>query len=64
LSANELEDKEDVVQELKWQERRHKAFLGARDLRDRSTAAEAALWRELRGRKLAGLKFRRRHPFV
>ena len=27
------------------------------------TAAETVLWRELRNRRLGGLKFRRQHPF-
>lgn len=34
----------------------------ARKLRRRETNAEATLWRALRGRRLAGLKFRRQHP--
>jgi len=34
----------------------------ARTLRRRETAAERVLWESLRGRKLAGLKFRRQHP--
>ncbi|HXU83708.1 MAG TPA: endonuclease domain-containing protein [Polyangia bacterium] len=34
-----------------------------RDLRRESTSAEAVLWRLLRRRKVAGLKFRRQHPF-
>ena len=33
----------------------------ARDLRGAETAAERALWAELRGRKLDGLRFRRQH---
>ena len=39
----------------------------ARRLRRQMTPAETALWRELRGRRLAGLKFRRQHaigPFI
>lgn len=39
----------------------------ARLLRHEQTSAEAALWQALRGRRLAGLKFRRQHavgPFV
>jgi very-short-patch-repair endonuclease len=32
-----------------------------RELRQESTDAEAALWRRLRGRQLAGAKFRRQH---
>jgi len=34
----------------------------ARELRGRETEAEAVLWEALRGRRLAGLKFRRQHP--
>src|SRR4051812_41057523 len=34
-----------------------------RELRRRTTDAEAALWSHLRGRRLAGFKFRRQHPF-
>jgi ATP-dependent DNA helicase RecQ len=37
-----------------------KAF--ARELRHDSTVPERMLWGALRGRKLAGLKFRRQHP--
>jgi very-short-patch-repair endonuclease len=33
-----------------------------RQLRRASTDAEAALWSRLRGRRFAGLKFRRQHP--
>jgi very-short-patch-repair endonuclease len=33
-----------------------------RDLRRHATDAEAALWSELRDRRLAGFKFRRQHP--
>ena len=33
-----------------------------RDLRQSGTDAELALWTELRGRRLAGFKFRRQHP--
>lgn len=32
-------------------------------LRHYQTEAEAALWRHLRGRRLAGFKFRRQHTF-
>lgn len=35
----------------------------ARELRREQTRAEEILWRALRGRRLAGLKFRRQHPF-
>jgi very-short-patch-repair endonuclease len=34
----------------------------ARELRGRQTPAERILWDALRGRRLAGLKFRRQHP--
>ncbi len=34
----------------------------ARELRHHSTPAEQVLWAALRGRQLAGLKFRRQHP--
>jgi very-short-patch-repair endonuclease len=34
----------------------------ARQLRQRSTAAERLLWESLRGRALEGAKFRRQHP--
>jgi very-short-patch-repair endonuclease len=34
----------------------------ARTLRAHSTDAEGALWRHLRGSRLAGFKFRRQHP--
>lgn len=34
----------------------------ARQLRKEMTTAEARLWERLRGRRLAGLKFRRQHP--
>src|SRR5205823_1999983 len=34
----------------------------ARDLRWHMTPAEQTLWEELRGRKLAGLRFRCQHP--
>ena len=34
----------------------------ARELRRRSTPAEAALWDALRAGRLAGFKFRRQHP--
>jgi very-short-patch-repair endonuclease len=34
----------------------------ARDLRRRSTATEQRLWSVLRGRRLAGRRFRRQHP--
>ena len=35
----------------------------ARNLRQQSTDAERLLWRHLRDRQLAGLKFRRQRPF-
>ena len=34
------------------------------DLRERETRAETVLWDALRGRRLAGLKFRRQHRLV
>ena len=34
----------------------------ARELREQATVIEFLIWSELRGRKLAGLKFRRQHP--
>jgi very-short-patch-repair endonuclease len=34
----------------------------SRALRRTMTPAEATLWEQLRGRRLAGLKFRRQHP--
>jgi len=39
-----------------------KIRLRARELRQRMTPAETALWARLRKRQLAGLKFRRQHP--
>jgi very-short-patch-repair endonuclease len=36
----------------------------ARELRKQMTDAEYALWQQLRGRKLGGLKFRRQHPLM
>jgi very-short-patch-repair endonuclease len=38
------------------------ALTRRRDLRRASTDGEAALWRHLRARQLAGFKFRRQHP--
>lgn len=35
----------------------------ARQLRQEPTSAEVKLWAALRGRRLAGLKFRRQHPY-
>ncbi|NTS40719.1 endonuclease domain-containing protein [Flavisolibacter sp. BT320] len=37
-------------------------FENAKALRKKPTAAEDALWQELRNRKLQGWKFRRQHP--
>ena len=34
----------------------------AKDLRERSTAAERVLWGALRNRQLDGIRFRRQHP--
>ena len=39
-----------------------KSFRNARALRRRLTNAEEILWRELRGRKFNGIKFRRQMP--
>jgi very-short-patch-repair endonuclease len=39
-----------------------KLFEYARDLRRNDTSAEDLLWRNLRNKKLNGLKFRRQHP--
>lgn len=36
----------------------------ARLLRQRMTAEEKLLWRNLRGHRLAGYKFRRQHPII
>ena len=35
-----------------------------RKLRNSMTDAEVCLWRRLRGRQIAGCKFRRQHPFM
>ena len=35
----------------------------AREARRKPTPAEEKLWQTLRGRRLAGLKFRRQHPY-
>ncbi|MBA2278558.1 MAG: endonuclease domain-containing protein [Chloroflexia bacterium] len=35
----------------------------ARRLRQTETSAEQLLWEQLRNRRLAGMKFRRQHPF-
>ncbi|MCX7154872.1 MAG: endonuclease domain-containing protein [Rhodocyclales bacterium] len=35
-----------------------------RKLRNTMTDAETRLWQRLRGRKIAGCKFRRQHPFL
>ena len=45
----------------------HKEAIGklyqfGRELRQESTEAEKLLWKELRNKKLNGLKFRRQHP--
>ena len=40
----------------------HRRF--AQAMRNQPTDAEAALWSWLRGRKLAGLRFRRQHPMA
>ena len=38
-------------------------YENAKDLRKGQTKAEEILWKNLRGRKLMNLKFRRQHPF-
>ena len=38
-------------------------YENAKGLRQASTKAEMILWKNLRGRKLENLKFRRQHPF-
>lgn len=49
-----------------WDEERHRIHpvirQRARELRQPQTRAEAILWRQLRDRRLKGLKFRRQHP--
>lgn len=40
-----------------------KIVLAARLLRQEQTVAEKKLWESIRNRRLAGLKFRRQHPF-
>ena len=40
----------------------NKKTLLARELRKNMTDAERHLWQKLRGRQLAGIKFRRQHP--
>jgi very-short-patch-repair endonuclease len=40
-----------------------KSLRHRRQLRRASTDAETALWYHLRDRRLAGIKFRRQHPF-
>jgi very-short-patch-repair endonuclease len=47
---------------MRWEERRHRGAEVARNLQQHETRAEGVLWQALRGRKLAGLKFRRQHP--
>ena len=44
------------------EEKRKLAISRARNLRRKETDAEAIIWRELRGRRHDGLKFRRQHP--
>ena len=43
-------------------EKRKLTLARARNLRRNETSAEALLWKELRGRRQDGLKFRRQHP--
>jgi adenine-specific DNA-methyltransferase len=40
-----------------------KIVAAARELRRKLTPTEKKLWEALRGRRLAGLKFRRQHPY-
>jgi very-short-patch-repair endonuclease len=40
-----------------------KYVVAARNLRQELTAAEKIMWESLRGKRLNGLKFRRRHPY-
>jgi len=40
-----------------------KIIAAARELRRQMTPAEKKLWQALRDRRLAGLKFRRQHPY-
>lgn len=47
---------------MKWEELRNRGSSNARSLRKQETSAEDVLWAALRGRKLAGLNFRRQHP--
>jgi very-short-patch-repair endonuclease len=47
---------------MRWEEQRHRSAEVARNLRQQETKAEDVLWRAFRGRRLAGLKFRRQHP--
>jgi very-short-patch-repair endonuclease len=42
--------------------KRRQMVLRARELRAGPTRGEAALWNELRGNKLEGIRFRRQHP--
>ena len=46
----------------KWIRGRPELRARAREFRKPLTANEARLWRQLRGRRLCGLKFRRQHP--
>ncbi len=43
---------------------RRKIIQLARELRKNSTPSEKLLWRELRNRKLRGIKFFRQHPLI
>jgi adenine-specific DNA-methyltransferase len=50
---------------MKSKQRRSKSSLlqqRAREMRHAGNLPEASLWRELRGRRFSGLKFRRQHP--
>ena len=50
-------------QDVAMQGQEHRSSTKARDLRASSTDAERRLWQYLRGRQIAGCKFRRQHPF-
>ena len=45
-----------------WKGASSSGFLKAKELRDKMTIAEKALWAELEKNKLCGVKFRRQHP--
>lgn len=51
------------LQDIAMRGKEHHSSTRARDLRASSTDAERRLWQCLRGRQIAGCKFRRQHPF-